>query len=82
MRLNKKFKLFVNKWNRVSFIFVIFILAFFFIYVEITKDEVCMETTKKYLKISFNGIVLDKYIDYENHAEKTIKIKSNDSIMI
>lgn len=74
--------MFVKRWNIISFFLVIIGLIMFFIFVENTKDDNCRKTAIYYNNMQIEGVIIDKFIDYNNHAEKTIKINSYDSILI
>ena len=66
-------------WNHPVYIFTGLIVAIIFFFVISRNIKGCDEAYLEFYDLSFNGLVLKKYIDHSNHALKTIDLKySND----
>ncbi|MDY0104315.1 MAG: hypothetical protein RBS07_15375 [Lentimicrobium sp.] len=59
---------------------MIFVVAFF-IYNYESPSSVRNEKFKQDLSLSLKGLLIDKYIDYENHEYKTCIIQENIDIL-
>jgi hypothetical protein len=68
----------VEKTLNVFFviIFIFFVLIFFtFFKINSTTDEY----VEYILPMTFDGVVIEKYIDYRNHATKVVVVKNQNS---
>lgn len=67
----------IIKWPRwYVFLSILFVIIFFIYHFE-SPLKIRNEKFRRDLKLSFNGIVIDKFVDSVNHNYKTILIKEN-----
>ena len=67
----------IIKWPKwYVFLSLLFVVAFF-IYNYQSPTSVRDEKFQHDLKLSINGFLINKYIDYENHEYKTCVIQEN-----
>jgi hypothetical protein len=68
-----------RRWKVVSFIITIIVGVAMFYYAEKVRYPLCLKRTEKYRAIDFQGVVSDKYTEF-NHGKKVINIQSSDAV--
>lgn len=64
----------IIKWPKWYIIISLFLGIVFFIYHFEPTSKIINDVFKQDLKLSFEGLVIDKYIDHKNHNSKTCVI--------
>ena len=66
------------RWNKYYFYFSVVIAIIFFIYYFQFPSKVRKETFERDVRLEFNGRVVKKFINVENHNYEMLHIKSGD----